>query len=394
MNNKPKRERQLAATVAAAAAIDARRSAAAEPGPPRPGDVFLSRRAGEYPVEWLMIEDNAGGRARVVAVDEHPYAGSRDLELVPESLGGAGVVRCDLDAWIAAAELELELRTGVVTELELGRVRRKCRAIEEGTLEASLLEEVVDGDPEYDRWRRDTLRPALDALTGRSREEKSTAPRWRRWLPAVAAAAILALALPLGWQVYRLSRQLGHQQGRVAEMAAERQALEARLAAAEAQRQSSDREAGRLEEALADAAEGSKRALAEQKERFDARLRRALDDSVVVNVPSFVLGKMARTRSVRGQAEVIDPGDAGRFTLSLEVPDPEPYPRYRLRIVDRADGGEVWKTDRLVKVGGKWLRLDLPAELFAAGEYELLIYGLGTEGPALLDERYAVKVER
>ena len=394
MNDNPMRERQLAATVAAAAAIDARQSARAEPGPPRPGDVFLSRRTDEYPVEWLMVEDNEANRARVVPVDEHPYVGSRDLELAPESLGGAGVVRCDLDAWIDAAELEPELRTGAVTELELGRVRRKRRAIEDGTLEPSLLEEVVDGDPEYSRWRDGTLRPALDALTSRMREAHRTAPRRRWWLSAVAAAAFLALAVPLGWHAYQLSQQLGREQGRVAELEAERQTLEARLEAAEADRQSSEREVGRLETALNQAAENAKRTLAEQQERFDARLRSAFDDSVVVNVPSFVLGKMARTRSFQGEAEVIDTGSARRFTLSLEVPDPEPYPRYRLRIVDQADGGEVWQTDQLVKVGGKWLRLDLPADLFAAGEYELLIYGLGSNGPTLLDERYAVKIER
>ncbi len=389
------KERQLAATVTAGAEIDARQNALAElSAPPRPGDVFLSRRTADYPVEWLVIEDGENGRARVVPVDEHPYAGSRDLELAAESLGGAAVVRCDLDAQIDATELEPELRTGALRELELGRVRRKRRAIEDGTLEPSLLEEVVDGDPEYGRWRDGTLQPAIDALAGRVREAKPTAPHRRRWLPAVAAAAVLAVALPLGWQVYQLSRQLGHEQERVAEIEAERQALEARLDATEAERQSAEREVGRLEASIDQAAAGATRVLVEQKERFDARLRRVLDDSVVVNVPSFVFGRMARVRSSRGEAELIDPGDAGRLTLSLEVPDPEPYPRYRLRVLGRADGDEVWTTDQLVKVGGKWLRLDLPADLFEPGEYELEIYGLTSDGPVLLDERYAVKVVR
>ncbi len=399
MNDNAMKERQLAATLEAAAELNAGQTDLVQrlSEPPKPGDVFLSRCTAGYPVEWLMIEEAAGGRARLVPVDEHPYAGSRDLELASGALGGTGVVRCDLDAWIDASELEPELRTGALSELDLGRVRRKRRAIEEETLEASLLEEVVDGDPEYDRWRTDTLRPALDILVGRLGREgadRGAGHRRRCWLPVAAAAALLALALPLGWQVDRLSRQLDQQHGRVAALEDERRALEGRLASAEAERQGAGREVGRLGQALADAAEASKRALAEQQERFDVRLRSAFDRSAVVNVPSFVLGKLARTRSIRGQPEMIDPDGARRFTLSLEVPNPEPYPKYRLRVVSKAGGKEIWRTDDLVKVSGKWLRLDLPADLFAAGEYELLIYGLKSGEPTLLDERYAVKLGR
>ncbi len=104
MNDNLTRERQLAATVRAGGELNSRQARLAERRfEPRPGDVFLSRRTAEYPVEWLMIEEDAAGRARVVPVDEHPYAGSRDLELAPESLGGAGVVRCDLGVWLDAS---------------------------------------------------------------------------------------------------------------------------------------------------------------------------------------------------------------------------------------------------------------------------------------------------
>ncbi len=401
MNEKSLRE-QLAATVSAAAALNGRQSeltARVSVGP-RPGDVFLSRRTADYPVQWLMIEKSASD-ARVVPLDEHPYAGSRDLELAPESLGGFGVVRCDFDAWLDVSELEPELRTGALGELEVARVRHKRRAIEDETLEPSLLEEVVDGDPQYSRWLDETLRPALDALTGRQRETADTtvasppviAPP-RRWPMAIAAAIFLALTLPLAWQVHRLGGLVERQEGRVATLQDERRSLEEQLAEAESERETSGREVGRLERALSDAADASKRALDEQQERFEARLRRILDERAVINAPSYVLGKLARTRSFRGEAEVIAPGDARRFTLSLEVPDPEPYPRYRLRIVDRSNGDEVWKTDELTKLGGKWLRLDLPTEFLEAGEYDLEIYGLTPEGPKRLKERYAVRFER
>ncbi len=397
MRDNNEHQRQLAATVEAAAELNARRDAQASrtPEPPRPGDVFLSRLTADFPVEWLMIEEDEDGGARVVPIDEHPYAGSRDLELSPEILGGAGVVRCDLDVRLDASVLEPELRTAALTGLELGRVRRKRRAIASDTLEPSLLEEVVDGDPEYHRWRTGTLRPALDALTGRIAEtvEHGPATPRRRCRHLIAVAAFLALALPLGWQAYLLSRQLDQEQGRVAELEQERQALEEQLAAAEADRQSSAGEAGRLEAALSDAVSASERALAEQRERFVARLRRAFEVSAAVNVPAFVL-RPSGTRSVTREPMSIDPGDAARFTLSLLVADPEPYPRYRLRMVEQAGGAEVWRTDDLVKLDGRWLRLDLPAELIEAGEYQLLIYGLGPAGPRPLEERYTVKLER
>ena len=110
------KERQLDATVAVAAVLDARRAALAvrAPEPPRPGDVFLSRRTAEYPVEWMVV-DAEDVRVRVVVLDDHPYVGSRDLELPARSLGGAGVLRCDLDAWVDASELEAELRTGALS---------------------------------------------------------------------------------------------------------------------------------------------------------------------------------------------------------------------------------------------------------------------------------------
>ncbi len=399
MNREITRDRQPMATAEVAAELRSREAPLTlrEPAPPRPGDVFLSRRTAELPVEWLVLDAEAG-RVRVVVLDDHPYAGSRDLELPSRSLGGAAVLRCDLDAWVDASELEAELRTGVLATSVVEDVRRKRRAIDEETLEASLLEEEVDGDPAYRQWREDTLRRALEALTG---VEESVAPvpvteassGWGRWYPVlIAAAAILVLAA--GWQIRRLSRQLDHARKQAVELQKERRTLEERLASSEAEREASTSEVGRVETALREVREASERALAEQTERWEARLRRAFDESVVVNVPSFVLGRQARTRAGRGQAEVIEPGGARRLTLSLEVVDPSPFPRYRLRVVEKVSGEEVWRTDELVKVSSKWLRLDLPTDLFEAREYELRLYGLGAASATPLEECYTVRFER
>ncbi len=390
------RERQLDATLAAAAELDERQTTRAPRGEgPKRGDVFLTRRTADFPVQWLVL-DTVDERVEVVPVDEHPYAGSRDLELPTPTLGGDAVVRCDLDAWTDAAELEPELRTATLTQLEVERVRRKRRAVVTGEHEPTLLEEEVDGDPEYLHWREHTLDRALWALTHESGDDvpvdPDVAPR-RRWWPLLAAAAVL-LTLAFGWQQVRLSQQLEQGKAHIARLEEVRETLAEQLASAETGREASVDEAGRLQTVLREAAEAAEQALAEQEERFEGRLRRAFDRSVVVNVPSFVLGKLARTRAIQGQPEVITPGDAARMTLSLEVPDPEPYPHYRLRVVDKDGGDEVWSTDALAKVSGKWLRLDLPVDLLEAGEYELLLYGLGAAGAVTLDERYAIRLER
>ncbi len=411
MNREITRDRQLPVSNEVAADLKRRQNAetARLADPPRPGDTFLSHRTAAFPVEWLMVEDDEDGRVLVVPLDDHPFAGSRDLELPARSLGGAVVLRCDLDAWLDAESLEPELRTGALSAAELEQVRRKRRAIEEDALEPTLLEEEVDGDPEYRRWRDGTLWPALAALIGSAEplepEERDgptvaavpidgppAAQGRRRWLLLAAAAALAAIALPTAWQLHRLSQEVSHRQARIAELEKERRALEDRLAASESGRESPTNE-GSFEAALQEAQETSARALDKLKAQLEARLRRALVNSIEVNPLRLVLARMDRTRAASGEAQEISLGDAHRLMLSLKVEDPTPYPRYRLRVVEKA-GEEIWRTDELVKVGDGWLHLELPIELFEAEEYELLIYGLGSDSPELLEERYTVKFER
>lgn len=341
--NTEERTRQLKATLDVARR---RQRTNRRSEPPRVGDTFLSRRTADYPVEWLVLNDNGGKRCQVAPLDVHPYAGSRDVKRsAPDA---TGVVRCDLDTWLDATELETELRTGTLTSAEMDEVRRRRQAIAEQTLAATLREEEVDTDPEYCLWRDETLRPALDAL-GRTDESNVVVfpDRWRRWRPLIAAAALLALAVPLAWQFEQLK--------------------------------------------------ASEKAMVELKNDFAERLEGIFDDRVVVNLPSFVLGGEARRRASQGFPEVIDPGDASRFTLSLEVTDPEPYFRYRLRLLKNEGEGvrEVWSNDQMVTFNGKWLRLDLLTDLLdPESEYELQVDGLNAGGATPLKERYRIQLNR
>jgi hypothetical protein len=344
--------------------------------PPRVGDTFLSRHSADYPVEWLTVDHNGGRRFQVVALDVHPFVGSRDVERTAP--GATGVVRCDVEAELDAAELETNLRTGTLTSAEMDEVRRRRQAIADETLVATLREEEVDTDPEYRLWRDETLRPALASLGRTDDSDVLVFPdRWRRWRSPLAAAALLALAVPLALQYERQGRQLQDER-------AQRTAVEREHRAQAEELHGVVAEVGRLETSLA-----------EQKDAFDQRLEGVFDDRVVVNLPSFVLGGEARRLASRGLPEVLEPGDALRFTLSLEVTDPEPYFRYRLRLVKKEGGREIWSNDQLKTVNGKWLRLDLPTNLLDPGaEYELQVDGMKTGAATLLTERYRIQINR
>ena len=98
--------------------------------------------------------------------------------------------------------------------------------------------------------------------------------------------------------------------------------------------------------------------------------------SVVVNLPSFVLIGDSRRRASRSVPDILTPGDAERFTLSVEITDPEPYFRYQIRLLE-VDGEMIWSNSDLVTLNGKWPRLDFPTKLLEPGvEYELRIDGI------------------
>ncbi|MEM7588315.1 MAG: hypothetical protein AAF560_33315 [Acidobacteriota bacterium] len=408
-NTEATRAQQRGATVKTAVDLKIRQGRLTQrrQGPPEVGDIFLSRRTAEVPVEWLVMETGDDGRLRVMPLDDFPFVGSRDLELPARSLGGAGVLRCDLGEWVEPDAFEPELRTGALSLPEMETVRRKQLAVEAWTPGGSLLEEVIDGDPEYRAWRDETLRPAMDALAGRTvssggdtagsgaaaNDDPASAPviPWHhRWWPFLVAAILLIAILPTGWTFFRLDHQLGTERGRVAELTHERQILAEQLRASEAGEQSADNQAAGLILKLEEAEKAAAKALEEQEARLMKRLKGALEDRIVVNVPRFFLGQQARRVAQLGRYHVIDPGQVSRYTLSLEVVNPAYYPRYRLTILAKT-GEEVWRTDQLI-IDGSWLRLDLPAGFLEPGEYRLRIEGIGSGPDALLEERYTVKI--
>jgi hypothetical protein len=388
MSTTERREQQWRETLEAAAILADRPES--EPGDtPQPGELYLSRRTAGFPVEWLVLETAAGGRARVVPVDDYPLAGSHDVDLPPRGLGGAAVARCGLDTWAPREALEPQLRTAVLPRDLLRTVREKRTAVEEDRISPRLLEEVADGDPEYQDWMEDTVRPAVEAL-GES-DARPWPPRIatlaRRSAPVLALAALLVMALGLGTVVHRITGELEATRTRLAQLEEHGAEQSARLEEEARLRAVQEEEMGRLEEVL-----GSTRATLETtSERFEStrqQLRQALDLGAAVNLTKLVFGGGA----VRNLPLTVSASDPNRLYFEVEVIDPEPYLTYRLRLRPIKNKGKPVTIDGLERYGA-WLRLALSPDDLAVGEYEVLIDGMGFGDPAELTERYRLTVE-
>lgn len=376
-------------------------------GPSRLGETYSFQRTADLGLEWTVAERRVDdGNLLVLPVDDFSFAGSRDVALEETSLGGVARVRCDLGVWLDPGVFRAELRTGMLPAEDLARVRARRRGVLEGTLEPTLPEIEADEDPQYQRWRETTLLPAVAELTapppgkllrfpgGKQMAGVRQVARWALPLAAAAAGVVLALQLATSSrEVDRLAEALRAEQQHRQEIAASNNELEERLGVADAAKRRLDATLEELRETSETALEELRRELSERGERI-TELTRAFPDRPV-QLPFFELQGWERDRSSRGlPIELGLGGDARLLALALEVEDPEPYLRYRLRIVARHSGKVVWETDELIKQG-RWLSLVLPAGfLDDETQYELHLAGLMGGEVTELKEKYLVVVRR
>ncbi len=400
------KENQWQATLDAAAAERERAAALEAEAMPRPGQTYLNRRTAEFPVEWLVIDADAE-RLRVIPVDDHPLVGSRDLELPPAALGGPMVTRCDLDAWLDADRFEPDLRTGVLETALLEQVHHKREAIAAG-LQPKLLESVVDGDPEYHRWRDGTLRRALKALaadpvpvSSKPVADDHRPHRWRRLL--VAASLIGAVGLGI-WHSRSLDHKLDAERMRVAELEEQWAEANGRIRQEEALRRSKENEVDRLQAELGEtratvgAVESLTRELRDQVTGLRRRLASALETATVTNIRRLLIDHRFRTTRRAGEPAgsrnlaSVSLGPNPLVVLEVEVVDPEPYASYRVCMAPDA-GGDPACFNGLVIQDGKWLRLSVPRDRLEADDYLVTITGFGLGDPTDLGERYDVRIQ-
>lgn len=135
--------------------------------PPRPGDLYVLPETADYPVEWLVLEEEGGGAGwlLVVPADTHPLAGSGDVEVPAKEAGGPLSLRCRHGERVSSGLLARGQRTGRLGEVALERVRAKRRALEAGEgAVGTVLEREVDEELEYQDWIDDVVAPAREVL--------------------------------------------------------------------------------------------------------------------------------------------------------------------------------------------------------------------------------------
>ncbi len=166
--------KQLADLVAASlAALDrlhgaARTLSAERARPAAPGDVYAFPAT--QGVEWAVLLRDAGDRRRILLVpgDGNAMTGNDDLELTDGSAAAPLVLRCRFATWVDEAILEPQLRSGVLSGVDIVRARQKWLDVGDGKAADSPLAREVDDDPEYEDWLRDTVEPARRALEAKN----------------------------------------------------------------------------------------------------------------------------------------------------------------------------------------------------------------------------------
>ena len=178
--------------------------------PPEPGDVFVLPATAELPVEWVVLERRSGasGKLLVVPADTNPLAGTADVEVAAEALGGPLTLRCGFAVRLDARLFDPELRSGVVGPETVALALQRCREVESGTLEASPLAEEVDVAPDYLDWLREVPERSRTLAVAAERAEPETAytPWWGG--AHLLAAVLAAVAIGLSIWVFQLRREV------------------------------------------------------------------------------------------------------------------------------------------------------------------------------------------
>jgi len=194
-----------------------------QPGPAKPGDLFVCRETADFAVQWLIVAELPSGAVSVVPVDAHPIIGRWDVAIEDTDYDSDLVARCDHVSDALQDLFQPHLRTGSIDREGLNRVRtaiegRAANEMPPRDDEDRALAEI-DTSPEYEDWIDENVLPALGRL-GKAPSVKTTPeariereldfvehskrtpvrsePTNRSSYPSLRAAAVLAIGVGLG----------------------------------------------------------------------------------------------------------------------------------------------------------------------------------------------------
>jgi anti-sigma-K factor RskA len=207
-------------------------------------------------------------------------------------------------------------------------------------------------------------------------------PAWRQWA-AVAAVVLIAVALGVLWLRNReLRRELIAADADSARLRQQAEGLSARAADTAAQLSAEQQQTQELEEQLE-----------KLQKTISANGPRKVVTSAMLGVEYFFRGgrgddqKKVRTFAI--------PDNAGVVRLGLEF-EKSRFEIFKITL-RRKDGGTVWTRGGLkprVVADKQSITLAIPAETLPAGNYEVLVSGVPSDGPVESLGRFFIKVER
>ena len=346
------------------------------------GELYVFPEAGDTPELWAVVDRDAEDSTRwfVVPADLHPMVGSADVAVGPEDPCGALSLRCRSGAWLRGEDFDSRQRAGRLTDEVVARVRDKRAELADGEPKGSAAQRDTDSEPEY-RFLEQALDVAVDRLPG---QRGLTAPRGpapvsaspplargrrrARWVPALAVAASVLLALTAGWWMGRSS-----QKGEIQRLARELDASEAAQLrqqtehSAETARQSGESRQ-RLTE-LRRATEEKENRLQRQIDELRRSLEAATPKMPLVGEPFEWLSPRRLVRDGTSPPPSLTiPRDSSYLALFLEVDGTQSNIEYQLRILRQNPAAVVWQ-GQVTKTGTAEIFLLLPRELFPAGDY-------------------------
>lgn len=313
--------------------------------PPRPGDLYVLPDTADYPVEWLVVEEEGGeaGRLLVVPADTHPLVGSGDVELPATQAGGPLSLRCRFGEWVSPGLLARGKRTGKLSDEALERVRAKRRTLDarEGAM-GTVLEREVDEELDYQDWIEEVVAPAREILA-----RQKVTPLRRD--PGPAGGQPPAGGLPIG---------PGPSGSRA-----------------------TDFSAVRLPPALAALFFLATVGLT----LWVATLRREVEQlsqpTLETAVKTVEFGD-----ETRGIEQVNLSGSARYLVLYLLLSDLGDYQEYRLQLTDR-QGALLWESQVLTREGLPEYTLVVPRQILPPDEIRLRLQGLTDGGAELVEEK-------